>query len=152
LSWVQLDSTADAGARRACARFGALKQRPRDAGVFGGALIEVIHIIAPGVIAPEVLATDHSRCRPPAQSTRSRIGVPHAWRTPRGFHVMTRGFHVRRVPRGFHVVRGFHVMRGFHVRRMSRDFHVRGVPRGEEGLAYQRYMYIVRARDWMPCR
>jgi hypothetical protein len=74
--------------------------------------------------------------------------VPHAWRTPRGFHVMPRGFHVRRVPRGFHVVRGFHVMCGFHVRRMSRGFHVRRVPRGEEGLAYQRYMYIVRARDW----
>jgi hypothetical protein len=48
-----LGSTADAGARRACARFGALKQR-RDAGVFGGTLIEVIHIIEPEVIAPEV--------------------------------------------------------------------------------------------------
>ena len=134
-----------------------MKQR-RDAGVFGGTLIEVIHIIAPGVIAPEVLATDHSRCRPPAQSTRSRIGVFHAWRTPRRFHVMPRGFHVRRVPRGFHVMlRGFQVMRmsrGFHVRRMSRGvqvtrgFHLRRVSRGEDGLAYPRYMYIVRARDW----
>ena len=68
LSWVQLDSTADA--RRACARFGALKQ-PRDAGVFGGTLIEVMHIIAPEVIAPEVLATDHSRCRRP----RARVAA-----------------------------------------------------------------------------
>ena len=47
-----------------------MKQR-RDAGVFGGTLIEVMHIIAPEVIAPEVLATDHSRCRRP----RARVAA-----------------------------------------------------------------------------